>query len=162
MLASSMQIEFRLVLFTYLQTSGLSIRFVNHFQIHVEFRCHGCVHGVGNPLLDKAWQGRGNVQVGNRDANFTIVQFLQKFRVEFGQNGGSICYEKTTTTFSGLLKAHESSISRSALGGGFTVQTNVVTTQRRFVDLREIEREKDVKSADCHRWSPVFSLLSDT
>mmetsp|Transcript_10966 Transcript_10966/g.30317 ORF Transcript_10966/g.30317 Transcript_10966/m.30317 type:complete len:396 (+) Transcript_10966:241-1428(+) len=122
-------------LFDCLQTSGLSIHFVHHFQIHIELGGHGSIHNIFETLLDKPRQGGWHIQVTDGNANFSVVQFLQQVGIQFGQNGSTVGHQEAAAAFGSLLEAYKGGVGGGTFGGGFAVQTNVVTAQRRLVHL---------------------------
>mmetsp|Transcript_22841 Transcript_22841/g.31951 ORF Transcript_22841/g.31951 Transcript_22841/m.31951 type:complete len:263 (-) Transcript_22841:702-1490(-) len=107
--------------FDSLETSGLSVSFVNHFKVHVKLGCNSSIHNTLDSLLDNTRKSGRDVQVGNRDADLTVVQLLQDLGIHFSKNGSTISYEETSTTLGSLLETNECSIGSSTFGSRFAV-----------------------------------------
>mmetsp|Transcript_22572 Transcript_22572/g.33030 ORF Transcript_22572/g.33030 Transcript_22572/m.33030 type:complete len:381 (-) Transcript_22572:380-1522(-) len=130
-----MPIDGRFRRFDRLQPSRLSIRLVKHLQIHIELGRDRFVHQSLDSLLQGSGERRGDVEVGHADANLSIVQFLEHDGIHLGEDGGTVGDQKSSTSLGGLLEAYECRVSGSAFRGGFTVETNVMSTKGCFVDL---------------------------
>mmetsp|Transcript_1535 Transcript_1535/g.2138 ORF Transcript_1535/g.2138 Transcript_1535/m.2138 type:complete len:208 (+) Transcript_1535:320-943(+) len=107
--------------FNGLKTSGLTIRFVNHFKVHIELWCNSSIDSIFDAFLQNTRKGRRDVQVGHRDTDFTVVQLLQDLGVKFGKDGSTIGYKETSTAFGSLLETYKGSISSRTLGSRFRV-----------------------------------------
>mmetsp|Transcript_15374 Transcript_15374/g.18481 ORF Transcript_15374/g.18481 Transcript_15374/m.18481 type:complete len:208 (+) Transcript_15374:331-954(+) len=104
-----------------LETSGLTIGFVNHFKVHVELRCDSRIDRTFDTFLQNTGEGRRDVKIGHGDTDLTVVQLLQDFGVKFGKDGSTIGNKETSTTLCGLLETHKGSIGSRTLGSRFGV-----------------------------------------
>lgn len=130
-----MTIDWTFGRFDSLQSTRLSVHFVHHFQIHVEFWRHGGINQFFDSILNESRKGGGNIKVGNTDADLAIVEFLEDVSFDFSEDGGSVGDEEASSSFGGLLEAYEGCVGGGTLGGGFTVESDVMSTKGWLIDL---------------------------
>mmetsp|Transcript_18313 Transcript_18313/g.28673 ORF Transcript_18313/g.28673 Transcript_18313/m.28673 type:complete len:309 (+) Transcript_18313:573-1499(+) len=118
-----------------LQPSRLSIALVYHLQIHIELRRHGHIHQSLDAFLHHVRKAWGDVEVGDADANLTIVKLFEGGCFEFGEDGGAVGDEEASSAFGGALEADECSVGGGTLSGGLAVESNVMSAQRWLVHL---------------------------
>mmetsp|Transcript_25583 Transcript_25583/g.73614 ORF Transcript_25583/g.73614 Transcript_25583/m.73614 type:complete len:311 (+) Transcript_25583:677-1609(+) len=128
-------VDWRLGNLNGLQTTGLSIHFVHHFQVHVELGGNSSIDQSLHSFLNKSWKTWGKIKIADRNSHLSIIQLLKDLSVHFSKNGGTVSNQEPATTLGRLLEAHESSVGSSSLCGRLSVKSDVVSSKRRLVDL---------------------------